>query len=362
MMKKAVLGYYSDAEISQAKETMWNCYGEDLLGKKQKRNSAGEKAIREKEVDDVVEAMSLVDCNHGEWDKVTFCAVNWRCILRSSLEELSMMSLLDRLASVEVKLNRICDTSSSHTAQLAGVISDVSEMKKKDHFPSLNLAASFSSKVAAGKTSRAPVVTQSVNGLDGLGSKPAVKGSDSAPSVNSGKVISHNDPTSERQGNIPKAVGSQEAQGGAKRRTHNWFDKKPEQSHTTEEVKKMCDDLPPGFRYPPSFAKKLHVVGKKKSQDNKISGAPNQRIMFVENVCKTTNDEDMKEYVSAIVPIEEFQCASVDQASRKSFKFKVRVGDASKLLDPEIWPEGIGCRLWQFRPKKINQDNNIQQQ
>ncbi len=72
---------------------------------KQKRTSAGEKTIREKEVDDIVEALGLVDRNHSEWDIVTFCYVNWRCLPRSSPEERSMLSVLDRLAVAEVKMN-----------------------------------------------------------------------------------------------------------------------------------------------------------------------------------------------------------------------------------------------------------------
>ncbi len=97
---------------------------------------------------------------------------------------------------------------------------------------------------------------------------------------------------------------------GTRKKTHNWFEHV--QPTTTEEVKKMCEDLPPGFKYPPFFAKKLRVVGKKKSDDKKVSGAPNQRIMFVENVYRQADDKNMEEYVNSIVSTEDFQHASVD--------------------------------------------------
>ncbi len=54
MMKKTVLEFYSDNEIFEAKDIIWNCYGEELLGKKQKGTSAGEKTIKEKEVDNIM--------------------------------------------------------------------------------------------------------------------------------------------------------------------------------------------------------------------------------------------------------------------------------------------------------------------
>ena len=84
--------------------------------------------------------------------------------------------------------------------------------------------------------------------------------------------------------------------------------------------------------------------------------------MFVENVCRSTDDKDMEEFVNKIVPTEEFQRASVDEASRKSYKFKVRACDASRLLDPDVWPEGIGCRLWQFRGRNQHQHGPTIQQ
>ncbi len=127
-----------------------------------------------------------------------------------------------------------------------------------------------------------------------------------------------------------------------------------------EEVKKMCDDLPVGFRYPSDFVKKLRVEGNKKFEDGKVSGAPDQRTIFVENVCRTTDDKDMEDFVSNIVNVVDFQRASVDAEDRKSFKFKVLACDTSKVLDPDVWPEGIGFRLWQFRGNSHR--SNIQQQ
>ncbi len=66
MIKTAVLEFYSDEEISEAKEILWNSYDEELLGKKPNRNSGGDRSIREKETDDILEALSLVDYNQNE--------------------------------------------------------------------------------------------------------------------------------------------------------------------------------------------------------------------------------------------------------------------------------------------------------
>ncbi len=52
--------------------------------------------IIEKETDDILEVLSLVDRNQNEWDCVTFFCINWRRLPRSSPEELNMISVLDR--------------------------------------------------------------------------------------------------------------------------------------------------------------------------------------------------------------------------------------------------------------------------
>ncbi len=80
--------------------------------------------------------------------------------------------------------------------------------------------------------------------------------------------------------------------------------------------------------------------------------------MFIENVCIQTDDKDMEEYVNSIFSTEDFQRASVDEASRKSYKFKIYACDVCKLLDPDVWPEGIGCRLCEFCGRKHHGSNS----
>ncbi len=309
-----MLEFYSDNEISKAKDIIWNCYGEELLGMELERTSAGEKTIREKEIDDIVEALCLVDCNRSEWDIVTFCSVNWRRLFRSSPEELSMLFVLDRLAVAELKQNRVSEASSSHTAQLAAMISDVSELTKA--VPPLSMP-SYSSMVALGRSFQAASAVQKPKPLSGVSLKGSVVAGailgivdaslEHRKQVSTTAVHTANNPM------IPIASN----RSGARKKTHNWFEHV--QPATTEEVKKICEDLSPGFKYPPCFAKKLKVVSKKKSDDKKVSGAPNQRIMFVENVCRQTDDKDMEEYVNSFVSTEDFQHASVDEASTKLY-------------------------------------------
>jgi len=356
MLKRSVLQFYSDDEISGAKDSIWNAYSEEVLGKKMKRNN-GERTIREKEVDDIAEAVSLIDNNKKQWDMVTFCAVDLKRIPKFSPEELDMTSVIERLSTLEKRMGDMRAVTGSHTAQLAGVVADVVDLRKAPvtplHIPPPPMYSSIAGRRLPVPSSALQMPSLSLPGT----LKPQIIPSSSSgangvigvPPVRETQPIMTSMPTES-----PRISSS----SGARKKTHNWFNDGPPPSH--EEVKKLYEDLPSGFRYPASFAKRLRVVGKGKQCDIKIQGAPTQRIMFVENVSKTTADKDMENFIKSLVPTEDFQRASVDAASRKSFKFKVLASDAVKLLDPDVWPEGIGCRLWQFRRR--DQDSRVQNQ
>ncbi len=80
------------------------------------------------------------------------------------------MSVLDRLAVAEVKLNRVSEASYSHTAQLAAMISDVSELMKA--VPPLSLP-SYSSMVASGPSCQVDSAVQKPKPLSCVSLKAA---------------------------------------------------------------------------------------------------------------------------------------------------------------------------------------------
>ncbi len=359
MLKKSVLSFYSDEEVSTAKDILWNSYTEDMLGKKIRRNN-GERSSKEKNVEDIVDAVLLIDQNRKQWEIVIFCAVDLKRIPKFSPEELDVVSVVDRLALIEKQMCDMKTLTSSHTAQLAGVVAEVAELRKpKFPMPPPPPMPMFPMPRPQGPLhgGAPPSTHQAVVTPGGTGRGFGGNTKKQTPEV----IVINGDIPGDgvEKGKITAAApgaasggSSSGTSGGARKRTHRWFDSGPAPS--AEEVQKLYQDLPPGFRYPASFAKKLRVIGKGKPENSKIHGAPKQRILFVENVSNSTEDSDMKDFVSSIVPIEDFKRASVDAASRKSFRFKVDDKDACKLLDPEIWPEGIGCRLWQFRGKPQN--------
>ena len=44
--------------------------------------------------------------------------------------------------------------------------------------------------------------------------------------------------------------------------------------------------------------------------------------------------------------VKELECVSRDDSWTKSYRIIVECNDLAALLNPEFWPDGIGCRIY----------------
>ncbi len=59
--------------------------------------------------------------------------------------------------------------------------------------------------------------------------------------------------------------------------------------------------------------------------------------MFVYSVCNDTAEDDMKGYIEQhVVPVHNFEWVSNPSSTAKSFKMKVLIDDAKKILDASM--------------------------
>ncbi len=75
-MKKVLVSQCNDNEVKLAKDILWGVYGEELLGKPLKCNHVPDNASthREKEVEVIQNASSIIDRNSAWKDNVNLCA------------------------------------------------------------------------------------------------------------------------------------------------------------------------------------------------------------------------------------------------------------------------------------------------
>ncbi len=109
-------------------------------------------------------------------------------------------------------------------------------------------------------------------------------------------------------------------------------------------------DPPEGFEYPHKLRKKIGVIGNKDSLGSNVHGAPKCKMMFVHHVANDADDNAMKAYIEKnMCKVQSFEKAFNPASSAKSFRVKVLVDDAKKMLDANVWPSSIGCNYGKFK-------------
>lgn len=96
--------------------------------------------------------------------------------------------------------------------------------------------------------------------------------------------------------------------------------------------------------------KKSAVYGTKDS-DAGLSGAERESDIFVFRVTKNHSEESVKKYMEeGNIQVNSIEQSSKDEVSRyRSFHIVINNKDIEKVLVPDFWPKGVGCRRWSRR-------------
>ena len=404
MMKRALVSHFNDNEVREAKDILWQVYDENLLGKIQKRNHQPDKpsARREKEIDDIFGGFVIIDRNNAWKDNVKFCATKSDRIPKYSPEDANIGSVLDRIMALEMELTQVKEQSSMHTGQIRNISADVASLKiDRSAEVTDGIARQLAQQPTMGASWSGILQTKQIPKLSELqqqlplpappslfntkggrvsASQAAPNITDTAPPTGTGgetitvtattPVASPITPgatpkadasSSNKQGSTPRqapqvkaAVGSGKKKVGqniqnnhASGGIHKHNSKRPV---TSDMLQKALTELPEGFNYPPKYKKKLGVIGNKDVRGVNVRGAPKCKIMFVHHVSNDTDDDALKVYIEQnVVPVQSFERSSNPASSAKSYRIKVLVDDAKKMLDANLWPSGIGCSFWKFK-------------
>ncbi len=111
-------------------------------------------------------------------------------------------------------------------------------------------------------------------------------------------------------------------------------------------LQRVLTDPPEGFEYPLILRKEIAVIGNKDWLGSDVHGAPKCKVVFLHHV---VNDNAMKAYIEKnMCKVQSFEKASNPASSAKSFRVKVLVDNAKKMLDATVWPSGTGCNIFYF--------------
>jgi len=88
-----------------------------------------------------------------------------------------------------------------------------------------------------------------------------------------------------------------------------------------------------------------------------IRAGPRRQELFIFRIHADISDDDIKQFlVGENVVVHELERLSKDDSWTKSYRVAIETNDLSALLQPDFWPDGIGCRRY-WRKRTLNTDN-----
>ena len=102
-IKQAVMGHFTEIQISEAKDMLWTFCGTRIIGDKKSRRDSNFRSVKETHVVDIINALHKLD-NANKLPPIVIHAHSLATIPRSHPEELNNISLCDRLNQLEARM------------------------------------------------------------------------------------------------------------------------------------------------------------------------------------------------------------------------------------------------------------------
>ncbi len=300
-----ILQFYHADVISDAKRLLWDCYGDDLPSM-QKRTNKGHKSAAEKDIEDVMDSVKLIDAKYSDKDvylPTVFVAANLSKLPNVTPGEIEVLSLLERVSCLERQMIQVCAPQKQTYASVASPPHSGAKTAAR----TASVTNAFSGTRPKDTSTSAYVMPLTV-------ALPPVPGDQAtAAAPDDGFTL-------------------QPAQLKRQRRQQNM-----------DSVNKYDTDTR-------TRSKPKVVYGTR--QSSTLRAGPRRHDLFVFRVDNDITDEMLQDYLKDNhVTVRELECISQDGSWTKSYRITVECNDISGILNPEFWPDGIGCR--RFRRKRV---------
>ena len=326
-LKRVIITFYHEKEISDAKDILWDLHS-DVLGQSIRRRTTDHRVAHAADAEDIIKALIKID-SECETSSV-YAAVRMDRIPRHTPEEIDMVSIVQRLGDLERKFG-ILDGTVAMQADTMGTLLDAA-------------TTGYSTAVRRGmhEPTRAPPVAVQRQPPPG-GNPVAQVGAAAAPSGTQ----------PQRSRPKPPQIRAAVQQNPAPVQSNATLTQQsiPVISNSDETVQTDGD----GFQVPKEQIRRQNrrnnnVVYGKGNSTNLTAGIRCKEI-FVFNLDHTTDEDALKTFLSSLdIGVLDLECRSHSEARNKSYRIKIKHTDIDKVMDPDIWPEGVGCRLY-FRKR-----------
>ena len=357
-IKKACRGFYTQEELTIAKEILWKVGDEDELPPYTRRRDVG------KVVDDLVSGIQKLDAA----DKLPDFAVGplgLGRVPKATPAEMHPISVCERLNKLEARVHQLDDL----------------EVRMNDAEGLLKKVTPTYAAVAASPPHSAPSMVaslvpprQSVTPATAAAAAAAVSSSTTAPSAMAAQRPPHlfAPPAAAVGGLVVKLPPPRLSAKATKQPT-----RRPPPSASLPDhygsraslVSTVPSHHDEGFEYSAAEQSQRRrrknrdtrktVTGSSLAYAGKLTGAPEpSRDIFVYRTIKGTQEQDIHEYLeSKNVDPRTISEVSNEDAKFSSFKVELKVSDIDTVLKADFWPQGICVRRF-YRPRSSSEKEN----
>ena len=306
-VKNALLEFYGEGAISEAKQLLWDQYQDDLPAI-ERRTNRGSRSIKEKEIDDILKAITDLHAKYASSAMpVAFVALDMRRLPAYSPGQLNPFFLLDRVMALERQVVKLSEAVASPVYHDTTSLS-FAEACKGTHGPQSHLRLLHSDKRDA--TSSMPA-----NG--------SARGS-------------------RRKASTVLSASAQQLSSDRHDRNDTDATNPPDSE----------DDGFTLVKKPTRRAQRPKAVIGKKQGNCDVKAGLRLAEFFVFRVHQDVSIDQLKKYVSenSALAVVEAESKSRENAASHCYKLVVEgFEDPFLLMREDFWPEGVGCRKFYKR-------------
>ena len=329
-----VSSFFTGPVIENAKKVLWEECSGDILGLLTRRKNTEERTSQRANVEDILDALGKLD----EASSMPIFAVisdDLNLIPKVKPGELAEYSVVDRLSSLEDKVNRLCNTVATLSNENAALKERISRQPVTAAPRGVNPWITVTpptppcdpvlpSVLVTSVQSRPPAVNRRPPLKENMNRGPGI----SCPSGNQASAATH----------ASAYPMPDDGSDGALRAEDPEFVLPPEQQKRIERAKRR---------------RQATVFKGKGDEFRSLGGVEANRDIYVYRVCKAATLDDLKDFAKseAKLDVKKVSLVSDPEWDTQSFRLSIPASQLDTALNAP-WPAGICVRRWHFSSQK----------
>ena len=337
---KVIYRFYDIEEIIVAKKLLYQKYPQ--LGEYPTRKTSVNRSEQEAHVIDIIDSMVDLD---SQGVNLIFVAQNLKRIPKCDPHETDHISILEKIRKLECRLNSAENELSESKVQILTISDNVMDINSRVESCEKNMVDRATADLDK-DVSYADVMKRKSSGQ----SRPLQKTIQTRPPARE-PIEPHGPPTTRRLKDTSGARGDGGADG-------IWGPTEVPDVPADDEAQKVDKDKDnvDGFMFQRNQLRKdrrhqRNIVTGTSGNVRLRGGPPPVRDFFVYRVMKPADEDDVAECLRENnIQFESVLRVSKEEAKFCSFKLTVPLTDSKRVMEPDVWPEGVRIRKFTTRP------------